>query len=225
MIIALKIILAFCSICYELLLAQGLSVFLDNTVLRYCTTIGMYMFAMGVGAWCAGWMQEQRSAVSLWQAEIGLVFFGAGGFVSLFLFSSWPYPLLILWAYFLVFAIGWLTGLELPFLLSLARQSGRPARSAVLAAEYVGAFLGSMAFVFIFYPVLGLTRAVMLVAFFNTVAALGIAWWRGRDFAQDAGVVFGISLFLVGVLALWVILAPGLEIWLSALYVKGAHGG
>ena len=46
----LTFILAFCSIVYELLLAQSLTAFLENTVLRYSITIGLYMFSMGYGA-------------------------------------------------------------------------------------------------------------------------------------------------------------------------------
>ena len=84
----LKFILAFCSLAYELILAQGLSAFLDNTVLRYSTTIGLYMFAMGLGTLISGRVDLRRPALVLWQAEILLVVFGAGSVISLFFFST-----------------------------------------------------------------------------------------------------------------------------------------
>ena len=62
----LKFILAFCGLSYELILAQGLSAFLDNTVLRYSTTIGLYMFALGLGALPFATADARRPALALW---------------------------------------------------------------------------------------------------------------------------------------------------------------
>ena len=46
----LTFIVSFCSIVYELLLAQTLSTVLGNTVVRYSLTIGFYLAAKGIGA-------------------------------------------------------------------------------------------------------------------------------------------------------------------------------
>lgn len=50
MVYIFTLVLAFCSIVYELLLGQSLSAFMGNTVLRYSVTIGLYLFSMGMGA-------------------------------------------------------------------------------------------------------------------------------------------------------------------------------
>ena len=67
-------ILAYCSIVYELTMAQSLSAFLGDTVLRYSTTIGLYLASMGIGAFlCRGGL-FRNPAYSLVKIEIMLCF-------------------------------------------------------------------------------------------------------------------------------------------------------
>ena len=55
LIYVVTVLVAFCSIVYELLMAQTLTLLTGNSVLRYSTTIGLYLASMGIGAFlCRG---------------------------------------------------------------------------------------------------------------------------------------------------------------------------
>ena len=67
----ITLILAFCSIVYELLLGQTLSAFFGNTVLRYSVTIGLYLFAMGMGI--GGYIKEMNGVSYIEYIAPGLI--------------------------------------------------------------------------------------------------------------------------------------------------------
>ncbi len=69
-------ILSGCSLIYELLIAQTLSLLAANTVTWYSVTIGTYLAFMGFGAFLLGARYESRSAWSaLFQVELLLSIF------------------------------------------------------------------------------------------------------------------------------------------------------
>ena len=225
MIIALKFILSFCALSYEFLYAQGLSAFLDNTVLRYSTTIGIYMAAMGVGALLSGRVDAPRAAVFLWRTEIALALTGTVGLAGMFLLSGQPVLIPMLWAYVCVCSVGVLTGMELPLFLKLgAGQVPGMRTGSILAADYAGAFIGTLGFVFFFYPVMGLVAAVVIVGLLNAVAALAAAWFWRRDMGDDADNALAASLILVAIFAGWCLMLPALESQLAQFYMRGLHG-
>ncbi|MBF0594360.1 MAG: hypothetical protein HQL22_05265 [Candidatus Omnitrophica bacterium] len=218
----LKFILAFCSLSYELLLAQGLSAFLDNTVLRYSTTIGLYMFTMGIGALVTGRIDMRRPALVLWQAQILLALSGLGGVISLFLLSGFGTPtwLVVVWAYALVSLIGFLTGLELPLILVMSDRRSGPSRHRIIAVDYAGAFAGTIAFVFLFYSWLGLVRSTMAVVLLNVLAAVFIAGHDDEDFAKQREPAILAALLLVGAVLALFLVSGQLENNLLAVYLR-----
>jgi spermidine synthase len=165
---------AFCSIVYELLLAQALSAFLDNTVLRYSVTIGLYMFSMGLGAFIAEGRLSRHALFSLLLIEISLSLIGGGAIVWLYGADMLELsrPVFSLFAHILIVVIGILTGFEIPLLIELAnhREAGSEAR--VIAVDYAGAFAGTLLFAFVFYPVIGLVPTAFLIGSLNAVAGL-----------------------------------------------------
>ena len=48
-LLAITLVLAACSLVYELLIAQTLSLLAGNTVIWYSLTVGLYLGAMGLG--------------------------------------------------------------------------------------------------------------------------------------------------------------------------------
>ncbi len=221
----LKFILAFCSLSYELILAQGLAAFLDNTVLRYSTTIGLYMFMMGLGSLASVKTDIRRPAISLWQTEILLTLTGAAGVASFFIFSGWEADiwLMMTWSYFLVALIGFLTGLELPLMLMMATGDERGhqrviSRESLIAVDYIGSFAAALVFVICFYPWAGLIRSVMAVAFLNALAAVFISSrWR-EDFGEEKHMVCLASLVLSGGAFALLLLSGSLETLLLMVY-------
>jgi spermidine synthase len=208
---ALTLVLAFCSIVYELLLGQTLAAFLGNTVLRYSVTIGLYMLAMGMGAMAAQGRVLTRPAKSLQVIELLLTLLGGFSVLLLFLLESVGGTgfVFVVTAHGLIVAIGVLSGLEIPVLIELRARRDPDATSGVLGVDYAGAFLGTIAFAFVCYPRLGLLPTAMGVAALN--AAVGVAIGVAR--VRQGG---GGKALLVPQAALLVVLLGGLA-WSEAV--------
>ena len=167
------LILAFCSIVYELLLGQTLSAFLGNTVLRYSVTIGLYMFSMGIGALIAGPRVLRSPVLSLQRIELALAILGGLSVPLVFMVDSLSGSTLLLSivAHGLIIVIGILTGLELPLLAEIQAEVEN-STSKILGIDYIGAFVGTVAFALWFYPQLGIFATAFFVATLNALVGV-----------------------------------------------------
>lgn len=168
------LILAFSSIVYELLLGQALSAFFGNTVLSYSITVGLYLFAMGVGAFVVEKRFLKHAVLKLLIVECIIITLGGGSIILLHAIHSLHISsvLLSIFGYSLIFIIGILTGFEIPLLMDMANQKEKKKENIILGINYFGAFLGSIMFAFYFYPVSGLVKTAFVVALLNTVGGL-----------------------------------------------------
>ena len=171
-LVVTTIILAFCSIVYELILAQSLTLIFGSSVMQYSLTIGIYLFALGIGAICFRFLNEEieKQFVIL---EVVLSLIGAISVFFLFFIATWQiqFPIIIkIISYFLVFLIGVLSGLEMPLLNALAKS--RANFSEILSFDYLGSLIGSICFPLILYPYLGLFSTAILIATINMVIAI-----------------------------------------------------
>ncbi len=176
--------LAFCSIVYELLLGQTLSAFLGNTVLRYSVTIGLYMFSMGIGALIASRRILAQPARSLQILEIVLSLLGGLSVPLVFLIDAVDLPVLVLSgvAHGLIIVIGILTGLEIPLLIEV-RSGADKATSRILGVDYIGAFIGTLAFALWFYPGIGILATALIVASLNALVGMLLPLYLADRFA------------------------------------------
>jgi spermidine synthase len=207
MIYLLTLVLAFCSIVYELLLGQMLSAFLGNTVLRYSVTIGLYMLSMGIGALAARRRVVERPVLMLQRVEIGLSVAGASSILLLFAldWAGLPRPLFSVVAHGLIVLIGLLTGLEIPLLMAIRRREAEDAEAAVLGVDYFGAFLGTVLFAFLFYPRLGLVPTAFLIAALNALVGVLLVTQAGKVPREARTRHVGLALAQAGLLALLVV--------------------
>lgn len=180
-LILVTIAVSACSMVYELLLAQCLATLYGNTVMRYSITIGLYLFALGMGA-IAFPRLGGRGPVATLLLKIELALALCGACSPLFVFgaeamavrggAAWPtFAVVHLW----IFLIGFLSGLEVPALLGVAAEIGtRHERrvAAVLGADFVGTCLGAVLFPLLLYPLLGIIATAALVGLVNLVSAL-----------------------------------------------------
>ncbi|MAS96664.1 MAG: hypothetical protein CMO55_26030 [Verrucomicrobiales bacterium] len=166
--------LAFCSIVYELLLAQTLSAFLGNTVLRFSVTIGLYLLSMGIGPLLMRGNTTKNPVTTLQKVELGLALGGAGSVASLFLldWAGMPSIGLSIFAHSLILGIGFLTGLEIPLLIEIRNRKKKDSEAGVLGIDYLGAFAGTLIFAFLFYPKIGLVPTSFIIATVNSVAGI-----------------------------------------------------
>ena len=186
LIVVTKLILSFCSIVYELLLAQALSAFLENTVLRYSVTIGLYLFSMGMGALICEGKHTKHPVVNLLKIEIALSVLGGFSVVLLHCCSilSFSRIAFMVVGHGLIILIGILTGFELPLMLEFAQVKKLKIENAILGLDYFGAFLGTLFFAFIFYPKMGLVHTAFLIAFLNSV--VGVILFFQKNQVQDS---------------------------------------
>ena len=187
MIYVFTFLLGFCSIVYELLLGQSLSAFLGNTVLRFSVTIGLYMLSMGIGALLAEGRWTKHAATTLLKVEILLTVVGGFSVIFLLIMNSVGIPdmLFSVLAHLLIVLIGVLTGFEIPLLIELRGHEVEGSERTVLGIDYLGAFFGTIAFAFVFYPRLGLIPSAFFVALLN--AFVGVMLYTQRFKVHEAG--------------------------------------
>ena len=169
------LVVALCGIVYELIIATVSSYLLGDSVFQFSVTIGLFMFAMGIGSYVS--QQIYRDLVSnfVW-IEIVISLFG--GLSSSLLFIVFPYqafyqPVM----YVLILMIGVLVGLEIPILTRILSQahSLRNSIAQVLSLDYLGGLIGSLAFPLLLLPFLGLFRSSFCIGLLNVgIAVLNV---------------------------------------------------
>ena len=171
---------ALAGIVYELLLGTMASMLLGDSILEWSLTVGIFLAAMGIGSWLSGRIEEGTER-ALVLTQLGLALVGSTAPLVLFgLFALRPDALRFVLVLVLL-ALGTGVGLEIPLLTRLMSQrtSLKGALASVLAVDYLGALLASLAFPLLFYPVLGLPRTAFLAALLN----LASVWLVASDVA------------------------------------------
>ncbi|MFC7078635.1 spermidine synthase [Haloarcula halophila] len=125
--LGLTVVVAFCSIAYELVYSQFLTVFYGGTVVRYSITIGLYMFSLGIGALLSGQLDDPES--NLLRTEVYLSVAGPVGAGFIIALNSFPnvafpgkYTVTLVAAHLPIIVVGVLSGFEIPLLDSLVED-------------------------------------------------------------------------------------------------------
>lgn len=194
---SLSFLLALCSLSYELVLAQILSATLGGTAFRYSTVIGLFTLSLGFGSMSFSKLRTQNIEDSLrvlFSVEILLTLIGFCSPLFLILLEpirlaspvAWLFEILF---YLPVILIGFLSGLELPLLFSLAASDRNKFR--ILSADYIGMFCGSLAVPLVLYPFAGPFVASQTVALLNLAAAAWVVVLRAPEQRRKGFVVVG----------------------------------
>lgn len=190
----LTIIFAYCSIVYQLYIAQSLTSTLGGTNFRYALTIGLYITSMGIAALFSRRFSKgepSRALELLMFVELALIVSGlvCAPYVlfieklrvlSLDLFGGGVLAEAIATlagtlSHAPILVVGLLSGLELPYLMECsanrkeAHGLGEQNRfqSDILAFDYLGTVLGALLFPFLLFPVLGIFGVSFLTASLN----------------------------------------------------------
>ena len=147
----LTIVVSFCSIVYELIYSQTLTVIYGNTVARYSMTIGLYLLSLGAGAFFYHSMKIKTKPAFFWWNELILSLVGPLGVMFLFLLSAWSLsfeipvrtPALLL-SHIPIVVVGVLSGFELPILVDLLNTEEQDRFSRILGLDYIGSFVGTV---------------------------------------------------------------------------------
>ncbi|MBN3039133.1 MAG: hypothetical protein JW869_06960 [Candidatus Omnitrophica bacterium] len=211
----ISFVLAACSILYELMIAQTVSLLSINTVIRYSVTIGLYLGAMGIGALlCQRLFGKKERWRSLFFVEI-LLSLAGGLAVAIVHYAHMIYGYMFLedklllgvgtfftLSFLVVVGVGFLTGLELPLLIAIANElcKEKKVTNRVLAMDYFGSLAGAFSFPLLLLPNFEVISVGLVVAFLNLAVALFILFSflkKSAGFPVKAGVGFSLSVLIV----------------------------
>ena len=169
-------VVAICGLVYELLAGTLGSYLLGDSVTQFSLVIGLYLSAMGIGAWLSRRIEGDLAARFV---EIELAVALIGGISAPLLFFAFAkvahFQLLLLG---MVAAIGILVGLELPLLMRLleGKLDFKDLVSRVLTFDYIGALAASLLFPLVLVPRLGLVRSSLVIGVANATVGLWGTW-------------------------------------------------
>jgi spermidine synthase len=169
-------IVAICGLVYELLAGTLGSYLLGDSVTQFSLVIGLYLSAMGVGAWLSRRL-ETKLAERFLGIELAVAVVGGLSAPVLFLaFGSVAHFQVVLLGF--VAAIGVLVGLELPLLMRLleGQVAFKDLVSRVLTFDYIGALAAAVMFPLVLVPKLGLVRSSLAMGAANACVALWGTW-------------------------------------------------
>lgn len=165
-------LIAACGLIYELIAGTVSSYLLGDSVTQFSRTIGVYLFAMGVGSYLSRFIL--RAPIDKF-IELEIVLALMGGFAAPLLFMAFSftehYAYLL---YTLLIIVGSLVGLEIPLLLRILkdRMKFRDLVARVLSLDYIGGLVAAVSFpILLLRPEVGLLRASLLAGLLNVLVA------------------------------------------------------
>lgn len=171
--LTLVLVIATAGLVYELAIAAVASYVLGDSVRQFSIIIGVYLSALGLGAYVSRAVDSKLEATFV-NVELGAALIGGFSAPLLFLafaFSS-AFELIL---YTTVVIVGVLVGLELPLLIRILERefAFKDLIAKALTFDYAGALLGSLGFSLFLVPKLGLVRASLVCGLLNAAAAFG----------------------------------------------------
>ena len=169
-------VVAICGLVYELLAGTLGSYLLGDSVTQFSLVIGLYLSAMGVGAWLSRRLDGDLARRFL-ELELAVAIVGGVSAPVLFVsFGTVVHFQVVLLGF--VAAIGVLVGLELPLLMRLleGQVAFKDLISRVLTFDYIGALAASLMFPLVLVPKLGLVRSSLAMGCANAGVALWGSW-------------------------------------------------
>lgn len=166
------LVIATCGLIYELLAGTLASYVLGDSVTQFSLVIGVYLFALGVGAWVSRFIKDGLGRAFI---EVEYAVALLGGFSAPLLFLSFAYlDAFRAFLFGMVFLIGTLVGLELPLLMRILKEhlEFEELVSRVLTFDYIGALVASVMFPMLLVPRLGLVRTSLAFGLLNAVVGL-----------------------------------------------------
>ena len=191
-------VIAVCGLVYELVAGAVSSYLLGDSVYHFSLVIGLFMTAMGIGAWLSRFVTDPEPAFVAAQVALGVI----GGFSAMILFAA--FALIENYSAFLFLvciAIGILIGLEIPLVMRIleGRDVLKVTVSNVLTADYIGALAAALLFPLVLVPQLGLMGASFLLGALNlAVAAMALWLFRARC-GTGLRLAFALAVLAVGI--------------------------
>lgn len=168
-------IVASCGLAYELIMAALASYLLGDSILQFSSIIGLYLFAMGIGAHLTRYIKDEDALMRFIEIEILVGIIGGISALALFVLfglSTAPFRVIL---YGLVLVVGTVVGMEIPLVMRVLNQHKADFKeivSRVLTFDYLGALAVSLLFPLVLAPKLGMARSALLFGILNVAVAL-----------------------------------------------------
>ena len=168
-------IVASCGLAYELIMAALASYLLGDSILQFSSIIGLYLFAMGIGAHLTKYIKDEDALSRFIEIELLVGIIGGISALILFVafgFSAAPFRTLL---YALVLIVGTIVGMEIPLVMRVLNQQQADFKelvAKVLTFDYLGALAVSLLFPLVLAPHLGMARSALLFGLLNAVVAV-----------------------------------------------------
>jgi spermidine synthase len=182
---------------FELLFGTVASYLLGDSITQFATLTGLFLSAMGVGAWLT---RHVETLVARRLIECQLAAALVGGVTTPILFLAFARTAMFrAILYGLVTLTGTLVGALVPLLLRLLRRrmTLRALTARVLTLDYAGALVGSLVFGLVLLPRLGMVQAGLLSGVAAAASALWGTWALGAAVGPVVGLRVRASLVLV----------------------------
>jgi spermidine synthase len=167
----------------ELLLGTLASYLVGNQALSYGLAVGGFLAAMGVGSYLSRFVENRRNTLLTAFMTVELLIAPLNAILPLGLFVLFIIGGQIWIGLALVTLIlGTLAGLEIPLLTRIVEEEEevKDALAGVLAMDYFGALVGSLAFPVILLPLVGMFPAAAILGIFPAL----MVFFLGRSFPQ-----------------------------------------
>ena len=192
-ILIVTIILAFCSIIYELLLANTLAIVTGGYIWWQSMTIGIYIGGLGLGAYWSDKLKDTYKSIINIEIALSLlgvfsvvyVYFAHGSYKymdNLFFYTGnfhsavYLQNLFVLKFVFFVFVqaltffIGLLSGFEIPLMVRIAEDrlgESEEGEYQIFGINYIGTLVGTSLFAYLLLPKLDVIKTSVVVAMLN----------------------------------------------------------
>ncbi len=198
-------LMAFCSICYEILVASRLSRLLGEGIFVYPTVIAIFILFMGLGS--ARWYRKKpldisRTLRKLRNIELGLTI---AGIFSISGINHWLFNSLyiinlegVVFGLVIAAVIGFLSGQELPLLFHFCSSLNMEQKHIrkIIFFDYLASFFASLMCTLVFFAHLGFFKTSILISFINLMLVVLIFIIQQKnDIRFNQNWVWGLSVF------------------------------
>lgn len=205
LLLAMVLVIATAGLVYELSMAAVASYLLGDSITQFSTVIGVYLSAMGIGAWLSRFADKKLAALFV-DVELGTALVGGLSAPGLLLAYGYTGAFRFV-LYATVLAVGILVGLELPLLMRILRREleFKELVARALTFDYAGALLGSLGFSLFFLPRLGLVHTSLVCGLLNALVGLASTFVLARGDEKENEGLAGARIRAVVVCVLLVI--------------------
>ena len=180
-------VIAACGLGYELVAGSLASYLLGDSITQFSVAIGLYLFALGVGAALSRHI-ERRLVERFVDIELAVALLG-GTLAGVLFFAFGEGRVFRPVLYLEILAVGTLVGLEIPLLIRIleGEMSLKDLVARVLTFDYVGSLAVALLFPLFFVPRLGLVRTALVLGLVNAFVGLWSTYVFEERIARPGG--------------------------------------